>query len=480
MSRQILAIDIRKDTLAAVLLNAGLKLSTIVNSAVVPLPGQTASENPLLQALEELKAKIDCAAANVVVSLPADGIICRNLNIPFKEDNKIRQVLPFELEPLLPVGVDNLKIDFHKNHIGDQTAVLAVAMEQAVVQNYMDTLSAADIHPQLVVPGGFPLVKYFTSHEELASEQFLVLEVDGEKTTLFAVDAGRIELVRRLSSAAGNDQAAETLALRIRQTITAMGDRQIDVFAPSSVFVTGPGIQNADALERISKALELPTENVKLSRWMPRLDMDPGVDWNPDLMNSALALALLEAEGRTCVNFHRIHSPFRNYWTSYRHYVMGPAALLAIALIIGMSGVMIESYQLSKRVGKLNSQIKQVYQSTFPDSRVKDNFVNSMTSKIKEIKKGNAPTAQGFNQVRSIDVLLQVSQLIPSNIDVLLTRLNMGAGSVTISGETVDFNAVDDIKSRVEKGELFKQVTIASANMDKSGKKVRFKLKIDL
>jgi outer membrane translocation and assembly module TamA len=39
---------------------------------------------------------------------------------------------------------------------------------------------------------------------------------------------------------------------------------------------------------------------------------------------------------------------------------------------------------------------------------------------------------------------------------------------------------VEDIKSRLEKGELFKQVTIASADMDKSGKKVRFKLKIDL
>ena len=77
-------------------------------------------------------------------------------------------------------------------------------------------------------------------------------------------------------------------------------------------------------------------------------------------------------------------------------------------------------------------------------------------------------------------MLLQISQSIPDNIEVLLNRLTIGADEVTISGETTDFNTVDDIKSRLEKSELFKQITIASANMDKSGKKVLFKLKIDL
>jgi Tfp pilus assembly protein PilN len=159
---------------------------------------------------------------------------------------------------------------------------------------------------------------------------------------------------------------------------------------------------------------------------------------------------------------------------------MAPAVLLAVAIIIGLGGVMIDNHMLTKRVKKLDMQIEQVYLSTFPGSRINAPPVDLMKSKIKELKKGDASTGQVPTTARTIDVLLEVSKLVPKNIDVLLTQMTVGGDAVTISGETGDFNSVDDIKGNVEKGALFKQVTIASANMDKSGKKVRFKLKIDL
>jgi hypothetical protein len=188
----------------------------------------------------------------------------------------------------------------------------------------------------------------------------------------------------------------------------------------------------------------------------------------------------LEADGRSCANFHRTSSPLRNYWTAYRSYIMAPATLLAVAIIIGLSGVIIDNYVLKKRVKKLDMQIEQVYLSTFPDSRINAPPLDLMKSKIKELKKGDSSSGQNPSPVRTIDVLLEVSKLIPRNIDVLLTQMTVGGDAVTISGETGDFNSVDDIKGNVEKGALFKQVTIASANMNKSGKKVRFKLKINL
>ena len=101
-------------------------------------------------------------------------------------------------------------------------------------------------------------------------------------------------------------------------------------------------------------------------------------------------------------------------------------------------------------------------------------------NELNELKKGGSGSEQSAVQTRSIDVLLKISQSIPDNIDVVLSRMTIGANEVTISGETKDFNNVDEIKNRLEKDELFKEITIASANMDKSGSKVLFKLKIDL
>lgn len=481
MSRQILAIDIRNDTIAAVLLNMGLKLNTVVNSTTVPLPASSDDGDPLVRALLHLKEEIDFGTANIAVALPSEGILYRKLQIPFKEDSKIRQVLPFELEPLLPIGIDNLKFDFHKNQFADQTDILAVAIDQSLLQRYMDALSEANIRPQLVVPGGFPLVRYLSGSNGRSTEHMLVLDVESDKTTLFAVNSGKIELVRRISSTVHNEQAAEALALRIRQTLTAMSDHQDDFIVPAKVYLTGPGLKDPEIFQRITLSLELPGEKVNLARWTPRLEMEALPNWVPHTMSNALALALLEADGRPCANFHRTTSPLRNFWTAYRSYIMGPAILLAIALLIGMSGVIIDKHQLNKTVKKLDNQIKRVYLSTFPGSTINNaDPLALMKSKIKALQGGDTASGQNPSSVRTIDVLLQVSQLIPKEIDVLLTQMTVTEGSVTISAETGDFNSVDDIKSRVEKGNLFKQVTIASANMDKSGKKVRFKLKIDL
>ena len=82
--------------------------------------------------------------------------------------------------------------------------------------------------------------------------------------------------------------------------------------------------------------------------------------------------------------------------------------------------------------------------------------------------------------MRTIDILLEISRAIPKEADVLFTRLVLGSDGLTLSGETAAFNVVDDIKGRLEQSDLFKEVTIASANMEKSGSKVRFKLKLIL
>jgi general secretion pathway protein L len=233
MSRQILAIDIRPESIEAVLLTAGMKVSTVEECITVPLEASSEDIDPLADALKRLNDQIDLPTASVVVAIPPDGVYYRKLSVPFKEDSKIRQVLPFELEPLLPIAIDQLKIDFHKNRLAEGGDILAVAVDQAVVQRYMDALTAAAFRPQLIVPGSLPLAIYLSDTEEFTSEQFLILDIGKEKTSLFALASGNIELVRRLSSKVDSEQAVEGLALKIRQTITAISDRHNEFFSPA-------------------------------------------------------------------------------------------------------------------------------------------------------------------------------------------------------------------------------------------------------
>ena len=80
--------------------------------------------------------------------------------------------------------------------------------------------------------------------------------------------------------------------------------------------------------------------------------------------------------------------------------------------------------------------------------------------------------------IRAIDILNNISQRIPREMDVTLTRMVIGSENVVISGDTDTFNSVDNIKSRLEQVNAFKKIIISSANINKSDNRVRFKLKI--
>jgi hypothetical protein len=106
--------------------------------------------------------------------------------------------------------------------------------------------------------------------------------------------------------------------------------------------------------------------------------------------------------------------------------------------------------------------------------------LHQMKVKLDEMKGETAISEGGEDNILTIDILNEISTLIPGDINVELERLVIGPDNVTISGETAAFDAVDDIKGRLEKGELFNKVVISSANTDRSENKVRFKLKIML
>jgi type II secretion system protein L len=482
MSRQILAIDIRNSSIAAVVLSTGLKNNTIDGCAHTLLPPVSDEvKNPLQTALETLKEQLHPEQPNVVVSLPPDQTICRTVSVPFKDEKKIRQVLPFELEPSLPVAVDSLVIDFLSNPEPEKSGLLTAAVDRNYLASVMETLTAMDWRPQLVVPGNFPLALALAGPPEPGEENLLFLDVGAKKASLFAVQSQRILMVRSLGAEVATDMGIEALALKIRQTLTAFADAQPGGFEANKIYLSGPAFVDNETSRRLSEALEMTTQVVNLRQSAEKLDASPGIDrWQPCLFDDALALALVEADGSACPNFHRSGSPFRNYWTTYRPYLRGPLTLLAAVLLLGLFGVVLNSIVLKKQVDALDAQIEAVFSETLPGTRRVGDALEQMKSELKRAQTGGIDSENGPNPARTIDILLQLSQSIPKELDMVFSRLVYGNDGLTLSGEAAAFNAVDEIKGHLEKSGLFKQVTISSANMDRGGNKVLFKLKIDL
>jgi Tfp pilus assembly protein PilN len=103
-----------------------------------------------------------------------------------------------------------------------------------------------------------------------------------------------------------------------------------------------------------------------------------------------------------------------------------------------------------------------------------------MKVKIQEERKKSLFPLETKRNILVIDILNEISKLISKETDVEFTRLLVGQTNVLISGNTDTFNSVDDMKNLLEQAGLFQKVTISSANINKSGNRVRFKLKVQL
>ena len=144
-----------------------------------------------------------------------------------------------------------------------------------------------------------------------------------------------------------------------------------------------------------------------------------------------------------------------------------------------MAGIALffDSYRLKQRVMHLDRQIVAVFRSTFPDIKRIVDPVHQMRREIKDVQKKAYLTDDSGKSILTIDLLNEISRFIPETVDVEFTRLVMGPENLLIDGNTDTFNAVDEMKSRLETAKLFRGVTISSANIDRAANRVQFKLR---
>ena len=103
-----------------------------------------------------------------------------------------------------------------------------------------------------------------------------------------------------------------------------------------------------------------------------------------------------------------------------------------------------------------------------------------MKTMIGELK-NESGSAPGVNMDRSVlGILNDISERIPKTLNLQVDRMVVDQEGIQMRGTTDNFNTVDSIKKGLESSQMYKDVVIASANLDQSGKGVRFEIKMDL
>ena len=483
MTRKILGLDIRHDAVSAVLVKNSIKENVIESYESVPIPDQQDFESGMAASLETIVEKMNISGSICIASFPADQISYRNIQVPFKGLKKISKILPFELEPTIPFPVDDLIIDFYTLPLSDHndhTDLIAAAVEKSKLQLYLGILASFDIEPEIVTVGGYSTALCLNSLVD-THENWLFVDIDKSKGTVFGVLSGKICLIRSFPIPSETPSFnTEMLCTNIKRTLSAFEEIVGLDFHPDGVFITGCGLDDSDIEQDMERFLEL---SVKRTDLVSHIEIEkqhhPAKTWNPYQMDNALSLALMEIEGVDGFNFRKGPFAAKKIWVEHKTGLIKAGVLAAMVLALAFFNVILDSYLLKKKLTGLDNQITQIFTSTFPDVKSVDPY-QQMRIEIEAANKNALLSGKIDKNIRTIDILNNISKLIPKETDVKLTRLVIGEESVQISGNTDTFNSVDDIKSRLEQVNFFQKITISSANINKSDKRVQFKLQVHL
>ena len=498
MQGKITGIDITGNQIVAVQVKAGLKGSQILSWARVAI-----EDGGLNEALESLSGSPVLKSDRYLATIPGDRVSFRNVQMPFKDVKKIRQALPFEMENMLPFQIEDLLIDFIMTDGLARGEVLSASCSRGFVSEYIETLQRNGIDPDVLEIRCSPLASWLL-RQPGTPEHILLLEIGEISNTMVLCLNRSIALIRVFGSnnasiiqstpkenGTSSDLEApppeeveacfKFISTTIRSTVHAFASERDTFPGPEKLFFTGGGSLAPNAEGLLSQFLGMPAEQIDMSRDKKiRIEGNIVRDWSPALMNGPLSLALGTTRKDEGFNFRKGEFERRKRYFGLKKAAPKVAVFLFLILSFLAADMVIDYYSLKKEYKVLNREIASVFKQTLPGvTRIVDP-VQQLKVKIKELKQSASLRPEAGTSKKALDLLKEISRRIPKSLNVHVSRMVIDTETVRISGKTDAFNEVDKIKNNLETSNQFSKVTISSANLDRTGKGVRFEIRIEI
>jgi len=504
MPDKVLGLDIGDSSVKAVQVMGGLKGSQVTACARIEIDPAKGVEDALKLLFEEIP--VDNGVC--IASFQADRASYRNLVMPFRDKKKIGRTIAYELEPMLPFPVEGMTTDYIFTERSDETRILSASIQQEALEQYLASLATHQVNPEIVDLGVVPTaVQLAKDHDGPADALFIdmgsratsiilsakhtvalvrSLPIGGHAITAAIAESRKIspEEAEQLKCGGAVDGFTEAVkpviqsfCREIRNTLHAFRHQVTGELNPEKAYLTGGGALYPGMAAMVQESLGLPVEMIDFTEQFD-VEMEEGAveDWNPLLMNSALALALRDTKASDSFNFRTGEFRKQKLYDQYIGDIKRAAIYVAIIVLVLLVGLCADYYVVNKRHNYLQQEITSVFKKTFPDVERIVDPAHQMTVKVREAKESMLLPTDALGQGIVVDVLRDIAVRMPEKADVDVTTLIIDEDRVRLKGLTDNFNTVDVVKNGLEKSDYFKDVSIASAQLDRTGNRVRFEL----
>jgi len=198
---------------------------TLTRYAQVPLPlgavrdGEVADPSAVSQAIKRLWAEGRFSTRDVNIGVGNQRVVVRELELPWMPLPDIRASLPFQVQELIPMPVEEALLDYYptgerEGASGRMVQGMLVAATRDTVRANLMAVQSAGLRPQMVDLTPFALLRSL-AHGDHAARTVALVEIGARITQVVIAAHGVPRFVRMLPSGGQNvtDAVAATLGI---------------------------------------------------------------------------------------------------------------------------------------------------------------------------------------------------------------------------------------------------------------------------
>ncbi len=453
----------------------------------------------------------------IVYGLPGNIISTRILHFPISDEKKIARILPMEFESHVPFPLDTIVLDYHLVQKGKEGAtVIACAVQKEQLARHLALLNSCGIDPRIVDIDSLSLYNLLNISDLDPDGTYAFIDIGHFKTSLCITKEGKAHFIRTMSTAGlaitnsiryefdliykqaerlkhkhgiielENQSLPSSQMRKISNAIRKAIDpliqdiiQSIHAFQAGShslggekqkidkIFLTGGSSLLPNIGGYIQQISNIPVEN--FSGFSDKPELKKRLGPKESFFHQAVALGLRSAlrgsrrQKLSRLNFRKDEFAVKQETEVIVKTAKKYAIWTAVLLLCFFINIGVRHHILSQRLKKTEKQIIQLFHNTvksFPKNQKisASKAVRIMQAKLNENLKRYEVLTAGLKGVTALEILKAISEKMPKDVTVDISRLNISGGKVFLRGETNSFASVDKIVTALSSYKYFTDV----------------------
>ena len=474
MKARVWGLDIGSTGIKAVEVTRTLRGFRVSNYGLFPLPGKEKGDlrAEVVKALRQILPKLEERGEGLVYSFPSRQTMVHRIPLPFADRKKNRQVVKYEVEPLLPFSAEQVLVDFYspgKN--SGEGKPLVFAVRKGDLGEHLALLKEAGLDPESVVPEALAFFSLVRALGKTSAGRGALLDLGEEKATLILWRDDRMVLARSLPLAGSTDQDLSRLAEEIRRTFLSAGydpeNRPVE-----KVFLTGGNSLAPGVGKKLGDLLPASVSSLDMG------EMGGNVPWE---IRPALAAALGAALGAAAgeeVNLRQEEFASSQKAERARGRMKILVSYAAILAVLGVAAFFLNYSLKEKKYRDLRAEIRKEFTQALPEVKRVVSELQQMKVRVQEERAKLAALGGGGVSGSPLEILRELSLTVEPSMKVRVTELIVDPEAVEVSGEADSFDTVNRVKSRLDRSARFKEVQLKTARASSLENVVEFKMQM--